>query len=231
MFYLIWAFVFLIVYIIAIFLMKYMKNNSYINKIIPCFMFLAIIVESVYYFILDGSSSYNFRNTLPVANVSPFMFINGIIIIFFPNKIKKYGNTLICLLSLGMFIAGIGLLLNTHFCKIEPHWNFLLNAFNHILFSLFGIYLYKTNQVHQEKKKIVYSASIIVVVALFMLVLNAFFQTSYFGLSLYGNHNIYNLVLCQDSILSAIIYFIGLSLVLISGWKYSKIINKKNENV
>ena len=50
-----------------------------------------------------------------------------------------------------------------------------------------------------------------------MLVLNLIFDTSFFGLSLRGKHNIYNNVLTNNSYLSAALYFFGLICVLLMG--------------
>ena len=53
-----------------------------------------------------------------------------------------------------------------------------------------------------------------------MLVLNVAFDKAFFGLSLNGKHNIYNVVLTDSSYLSAALYFIGLCGVLLMGYYY-----------
>ena len=59
-----------------------------------------------------------------------------------------------------------------------------------------------------------------------MLILNTVFDKAFFGLSLNGKHNIYNMVLTDSSLLSAVIYFLGLLLVLFLGFFYSKLMKK-----
>ena len=54
-------------------------------------------------------------------------------------------------------------------------------------------------------------------VAVVMLILNVIFDKAFFGLSLNGRHNIYNMVLVDNSYLSALIYFVGLGAVLALG--------------
>ena len=69
---------------------------------------------------------------------------------------------------------------------------------------------------------------LIIGVAVIMLILNLIFKTSFFGLSMYGNHNIYTIVICESSIISAIIYFEGLTILLGLGSLYLKVINYHN---
>ena len=51
------------------------------------------------------------------------------------------------------------------------------------------------------------------------------FLESYFGLSLKGKHNIYNMVLVKNSYLSAFLYLFGLGAVLLLGYGYNKLLN------
>ena len=103
------------------------------------------------------------------------------------------------------------------------HLTIFCDTLAHFLLSLFGIYLIKTKQIELTKKMVTISSLFIVVVAIIMLILNLIFKTSFFGLNLYGNHNIYNMVLVKNKYLSTLIYFVGLNLVLIIGYFYQKI--------
>ena len=62
-----------------------------------------------------------------------------------------------------------------------------------------------------------------------MLVLNLIFKTAFFGLSLYGEHNIYNNRIFESGIVSALAYFWGLSFVLLAGYFYQKVLNLKRK--
>lgn len=59
-----------------------------------------------------------------------------------------------------------------------------------------------------------------------MLIVNSIFTTSFFGLTFNDNYNIYNMVLVNNAYISALIYLIGLIMVLILGYLFQKIINK-----
>ena len=58
------------------------------------------------------------------------------------------------------------------------------------------------------------------------MILNLIFDTSFFGLSLRGKHNIYNNVIVDNSYLSAAIYYAGLIFVLLMGYLVSKAFSK-----
>jgi hypothetical protein len=106
------------------------------------------------------------------------------------------------------------------------HIHFMLDYFSHFALSAFGIYLVRTKQVKLNVKSSIISGSIIFSVATIMLVLNIIFDTAFFGLSLNGKHNIYNMVLVNNSYLSALIYYSGLALVLSLGFVLCKTLNK-----
>ena len=96
----------------------------------------------------------------------------------------------------------------------------------HIVLALFGIYLILTGQTKPNAKNFIKSTSIIYVVATIMLILNVIFDTSFFGLSLNGKHNIYNMVIVKNSYLSAVIYYLGVGIVLGFGYGLCKLIDK-----
>ena len=173
-----------------------------------------------------GIHDWNFLNTLPVANVSPFMF--GIAPLYFilPKKVKKYYLTLISLLSLGL-VLGTSYNMITYTFRIH----FALDYVAHFTLALWGVYLVKSNQVSLKPKQCVIGGSIIVAVALIMVLVNVIFDTSFFGLSLNGKHNIYGQVLVSSSYVSALIYFSGLLFILVAGYFAQKLLNlsKKDE--
>ena len=47
---------------------------------------------------------------------------------------------------------------------------------------------------------------------------------------MYGNHSIYNIVLVDNGIVNAIIYFVGAVIVLSIGFIYQRILNKSNHD-
>lgn len=110
--------------------------------------------------------------------------------------------------------------------RFIPH--FLLDYVSHLILSLWGIYLVKSKQIQLVKKDCFIGGSIIIGVSLIMLIVNTIFQTAFFGLTFGDNYNIYNLVLVNNPYLSALIYVVGLSMILLLGYFFQKIINRKH---
>ena len=62
---------------------------------------------------------------------------------------------------------------------------------------------------------------------LVMMILNLIFDTSFFGLSLNGKHNIYHMVLVSNSYLNALIYFSGLIIIMVGSFLFQKLLSPK----
>ena len=215
------------IYGVSVFFIDKLKPIKTVNLIFPLSIFalyLALVL-TVYFDV--GFNDWNFQNTLLVANVSPFMFTIMPIVILMPKKINKYFYLLISLLSVGMLFSTVFGCLYNAIINYAFHPHFLLDYLAHILLSLWGVYFVKTNQVDISFKNSIISSLIIILVAVIMLLINLIFDTAFFGLSLTGKHNIYNVVLTSSSIVSAIIYFIGLISVLVLGYLYQKFIIKR----
>ena len=217
----------LVFYILAIGVIGRIKRVRLVNGLmsLAVYCLYLYVVYSAYKSV--GIHDWNFQNTLPVANVSPFMFSLMPLTWVLPKGAKKYLYTLISLLSLGMLIStfiscGFNALRDYKF-----HIQFLADYLAHILLSLWGVYLVKSGQVSLCKRDCLIGGSIILGVALVMLGLNVVFDTAFFGLSLNGKHNIYNIVLVESSALSAVIYLVGLVTVMLEGYFYNRILVKK----
>lgn len=220
-------FVLCFIYVMCILLMNRMHNTKLFNLIFIAFVYITYVCSCVYIYKTDTDPTrWNFLNTLPFANISPFMFSIMPILIVLPKKFKEPVYLLISMLTVGMFIASVfGCVGNAVRCY-KFHFHFMLDYLSHFVLSAFGIYLIRTKQVKLTPKNGIISGSIIISVAIVMLVLNYFFDTAFFGLSLKGKHNIYNMVLVDNSYLSALIYFLGLIFVLSLGYVLCKIISK-----
>ncbi len=143
---------FVAVYFSIIFLMKKFTKKELTNFIFIAITFICYIALVVKVFFDVGFNDWNFQNTLPTANVSPFMFFTLPLYYVLPKKIKKYYLLLISLLSLGMFFSVIlaciqRISINYRFI---PH--FLLDYVSHLTLSLWGVYLVKSKQIQFEKK-------------------------------------------------------------------------------
>ena len=205
-------------------LMKYfhhqlITNIVFCSLIVICYGFVILIA-----YLQNGPNDWNFTNTLPVANISPFMFAASPIFFILPKKIRKYYATLIALLVVGMILSPILSCVYNFSISYKFHPSFLLNYAAHIALALWGIYLVLSKQCDLEIKSCLIAGAIIVSVAITMIILNVIFDQSFFGLSLNGKHNIYNMVLVDNSYLSALIYFAGLGAVLVSSYFLQKLI-------
>ena len=204
------------------FVNKEVTNAIFVLSIFACY---GALVWNIYSKV--GLNDWNFRNALPTANVSPFMFFTLPLGLILPKKARGYYRTLVSLLCVGMFFAPV--LSCIYFASIgyRFHPSFLLDYYSHFALFLWGIYLVRSGQVSLRKKDALIGGSIIVGAALLMLIANVIFDTAFFGLSLNGKHNIYNHVLVSNSLLSAVLYFIGLIAVLFVGFLFRKVWEKR----
>lgn len=216
-------------YLFSIPQLKHLRNKKITNAVFSVLIFALYLAVVIRVYVSVGVNDWNFKNTLPVANVSPFMFTLVMLMHLLPRKIKKHFYLLISLLSVGMLLSSVFSCLYNGIINYSFHWHFLCDYLAHVLLSLYGVYLIKSGQVELNKKNALVSGAIIVGVAIFMLVLNVIFDTAFFGLSLNGKHSIYNVVLVESSYLSAFLYFLGLFGVLAMGYMYSRLIARKKE--
>ena len=207
------------------------RNKKLTNLIFVLIVCVCHLTHSYIIFRDVGLYDWNFQNTLPVANVSPFILCLTPLIFLFPKKIRKYFFLLVSLLGVGMILSPtIGCVHETVInYKFHPH--FLLDYTAHTALFLWGVYLNRSEQIEIDIKSGLLSASIIFGVAMIMMILNVIFDKAYFGLSLNGKHSIYNQKIVDNSYLSALIYLSGLSLVLAAGYGLHKTIDRKMKKI
>ena len=217
----------LVSYAAGIYFMKYARNFKLFNILFIAAVFIPYV--SLLYIVYSdvGFYDWNFQNTLPVANVSPFMFSTMLLLLVWPKKIREQHFLLISLLSVGMLLSGVLSCVYNAVIDYKFHFHFVLDYFAHFVLSLFGIYLIRTRQVRFTVKSCLISAASILGVATLMLLLNLIFDTAFFGLSLNGKHNIYNNVFVESSYLSALLYYAGLCAVLVMGYLLSRAFDKE----
>lgn len=206
----------------AVYAMKYMDHDKKWNGLFTAAVFVPYVFLGMVIYLDVGFYDWNFQNVLPVANVSPFMFTLTFVSLFLPTKIRKIVYGLISLLSVGMIFSTVVNCVYNAQIHYKFHWHFVLDYVAHFALSAYGVYLVRSRQVDLKIQKCFASGALIVGAAMVMMVLNVIFDTAFFGLSLNGKHNIYNTVLVKSSYLSAVIYFVGLCLVLILGYLYSR---------
>ena len=98
------------------------EHSKIVNQVFVILIFLCYLYTVIYMYNDVGISDWNFLNTLPTANVSPFMFCLVIVFWILPKKVRPSLFTLISLLSLGMLVAGLG----GCFVYIARDYNFLI---------------------------------------------------------------------------------------------------------
>ncbi len=212
----------LVAFGIAIFFITKLPAKKYVNAVFVASVTLPYVYCVLHILKTTSVTDWNFLNTLPTANVSPFIFCILPLCLILPRK--TYLLTLISLLSVGMFVAGTITCLFNFIRNYNFYLHFVIDTFSHYALSLFGIYLVKSKQVKLTTKNCLISGGIIFSVATIMLILNLIFDTAFFGLSLNGKHNIYNVVICKSSSLSALLYYVGLAGVLTIGYTAQKFI-------
>ena len=226
--YLIAFLVLCILFVCTFILMKYMRNIMLFNSIFVGLIFIPYLIMVIYIFKTDDDPTrWNFFNALPTANISPFMFTFIPIIVVLPKQVKERLLSIVALLSVGMFLSTALGCVGNAMRNYKFHFHFMLDYISHFSFSLFGVYLIRTKQVVLNLKNSIVSCLILLCVPTLMLIINLIFDTAFFGLSLNGKHNIYNLVLGDNSYISALIYYVGVVVVLSLGYLVSKILDKK----
>ena len=223
--------VFLILYAAVIYLMKYFKNPKVANPIFVALVLIPYLMLSLTVYLDVGVYDWNFQNTLPVANVSPFMFTCIPLALILPKSVKKHFLLLISLLSVGMLLSSVFGCIYNAAIDYKFHIHFTYDYVSHFTLSLFGIYIIRSKQVTLNARNALISSSLIIGSATLMLILNVIFDTAFFGLSLNGKHNIYNNILHESSYVSALLYYAGLSVVLSLGYAYSSVFNRKKFNI
>ena len=216
----------LVLYCAFIYLMKFFKHQKIVNLIFFLIIYIFYWVVVIVAFIKNGLYDWNFTNTLPTANVSPFMFGTLPLFYILPKKVKPYYINLISLLSLGMLFSPILSMVFNFSRHYSFHVSFLLDYIGHFTLSLWGIYFVKSKQITLKIRMSAIAGSLIVGVAIIMMILNVILDTSFFGLSLRGKHSIYNFRVTESSFLNAALYFIGLLLILFAGYSYQLMLQR-----
>jgi hypothetical protein len=211
----------------VIMMKRFLQRTRLANALFSALVYIPYITLCCIVFSDVGFYDWNFRNTLPVANVSPFMFSSIPLLFLLPKRVRPHLYLLISLLSVGMLGSTVLACINNAAIGYKFHFHFLLDYIAHVSLSLFGIYLLRSGQARFSAKNCLISSSLLVGSAVLMLILNIIFDTAFFGLSLSGKHNIYNVVLVKNSYLSALLYFSGLIGVLALGAALCSVINRR----
>ena len=213
----------IVLFAVGLVFMKYLVKYRTISDIdFPAVIFVLYFIEIVLLLVGVDVKDWSYLTLLPFGNIGPLVFFAIPFLFFLPKKVRRYGFTIIALLSPAMLVYGImhGIMLVVAGTKVFAAY--VLDIFCHALCALYGIYLVRTEQVDFDVKKSLISGAVVFAVAILMLVLNAIFHTSFFGLSVYGDHNIYNVFVLDSAVLSVFLYFIIVGAALVVGYFFQK---------
>ena len=208
---------------------KILQKTFLLNAIFSFSAFILYIVHLLLIYLDVGFEDWNFQNAMPYANVSPFMFAVSPLFLLLPKRVRKHCLNLISLLTIGMIISPLISIIHNVVINYKYHASFLLDYVPHLIFSIWGIYIIQSKQVVLNIKSSTISGSIIMCVALLMMILNVIFDQSFFGLSLNGKHSIYNQKIVSNSYVSALVYFLGLLIIMIMGYLFHYFVIKINK--
>lgn len=206
------AFVAFVFYII---ITKKVTVNSTQQRILFLFIGFCYILN-----ILDKimGSQINMKHlnaVIPFGNYSPLIFTVCTILAFVPDKWTRWFKYFMGIMWLPMLIASLYNSISFIFTQGEYSYTCMIfDCISHGLIGLYGFSLLYNKVIVYDKKKLIWLLSCIMIVPIIMLILNAIFDTTFFGLNLNGKHNIYNVVITDNSYLSATLYLLGLAMLL-----------------
>ena len=212
------------------FLNKRNVNKMLINYILSgtaLFFYLLLIIFNGIYHKWDMQT---IQDVNPLSKMSPFIFATVFFINFAPKTIKKYYYTILSTLILAMAGVGIfaalvdGLMNDMDYFVIWMYFD----SFSHISIALLGLWLVISNQITYERKMLLKCLMTLYSFLMILVIINIIFRTNFFGLSVYGEHNIYGIVI-DPWILSFAVYFAGLTGIVAADWFLCKAIaNRSN---
>lgn len=195
------------------------------------------ICLDVIFFIALHLNYYNrgaFSTFLTLDNISPFTFTLLPFSYLMKDKVKDYFFSFVAFICLGMFGA---MLVSPNYAylfqqRLDASFDYVFDAFNHLVVSLFGVYLVVTKQVKPNMKQFIKGSIFIYSVITIIVIINLLFHTRYFGMAPYGNYSIYMLNIFGSFGATLLGYILGLALILFTGYELCyliyHILEKKN---
>lgn len=156
---------------------------------------------------------------MTLENISPFIMTLIPLTLFMGERVKKYCNSAIAFLWLGMFLA---LMISPQHAyifnyNIEATFIYASEAACHLIASLYGVWLIISGQVECSTRSLGRSVSCMYLVIGYGVFLNYFFHTRNFGMDPYGNFSIYMLDILGSFEATLLAYLLGVLVVLFIG--------------
>ena len=218
-----------LIFIVFYFLIFKFSVKLRLNHVFILCIFTLYCITLLIQLLSQGSNSKAFIDTVPTSNISPFVFCTLPLCLF--KRLRNFIFPMIVFLSVGIILS----VEISHYRFINENLEYnialSLDGLNHMLYALFGVYLVVSNQVQLSLKSFIYGCISILTIVATMILLNLIFHTSFFGLNLYGNHSIYDIVITTSSVLSSLIYVLGLIIFLFLGLLFQFLNLKLNKQL
>lgn len=164
---------------------------------------------------------------MTLENISPFIMTLIPLTVFMNDRVKKYCNSVIAFLWLGMFFA---LMISPQHAyifnyNIEASFIYSTEAACHLLASLYGVYLIISGQVKCDFKHWTKSIICMYSVIGFGVLLNYLFHIDNFGMDPYGDYSIYMIDIFGSFEATLVAYLLGVLTVLTVGMQFGKGLN------
>lgn len=159
---------------------------------------------------------------MTLENISPFIMTLIPLTLFMGERVRKYCNSAIAFLWLGMFLA---LMISPQHAyifnyNIEATFIYASEAACHLIASLYGVWLIISGQVECNTKSLGRSVACMYLVIGYGVFLNYFFHTRNFGMDPYGNFSIYMLDILGSFEATLLAYLLGVLVVLVIGIQF-----------
>jgi len=159
---------------------------------------------------------------MTLENISPFIMTLIPLTLFMGERVKKYCNSAIAFLWLGMFLA---LMISPQHAyifnyNIEATFIYASEAACHLIASLYGVWLIISGQVECSTRSLGRSVACMYLVIGYGVFLNYFFHTRNFGMDPYGNFSIYMLDILGSFEATLLAYLLGVLVVLVIGIQF-----------
>ena len=197
--------------------------NTYFCILISIFYFFNVLIST---FPLNRS---NLHMVTPISNMSPFLFSMTFVCIFLNEERRKPLLKFMSLFNAVMIVAGFvstiyGIIIGSYYFDF-----IIFDELAHIFFGLFMFFLIKTKQVKITKNDLIKSYIIIWGILLLVFGINFIFGTRFFGLCLNDQYNIYGLKIFGNYHISNLVYVLALFLIVFIGYVINNSLYKKRQ--
>ena len=164
----------------------------------------------------------------PLMNMSPLLFALSFVALFLPKERQSEMFGFFAMFFIPMILAAfVPLFIDVMIDAYNFNFATIADTLAHLTFGMFGYYLILSRQVKADKYSLGFYVVNCLVVVIGIIFINLIFHTRFFGLSFYGGHNIYRLVITSSAILSCMAYVVGVVVVVLFGYWIYKIMTKR----